>query len=99
MAHFEPSKGLYIYNHDNQIYFLDGINKPHLVANGTDGVLFLDKARNQPFDYLEDTPPGWVDRLLVESISFDENSSNLDVVEQQQVFKVWRLIFDMVNHY
>ena len=58
LAHFETRKGLYIYNHDNQIYFLDGINKPHLVANGTDGVLFLDKARNQPFDYLEDTPPG-----------------------------------------
>ena len=59
----------------------------------------LDKARNQPFDYLEDTPPGWVDRLLVESISFDGNSSNLDVAEQQQVFKVWRLIIDMINHY
>lgn len=87
-AYYHSENGLYIYNHNNQIYKLDGQNV-ELVANGTDGVLFLDKPTHQTFTYQAGAGTGYVDRLLVDNINFDPDGSSLDTYEQRLIFKVW----------
>ena len=88
LSYFHPEKGLYIYNHNNGIYFLDG-HGVQLVPNGTDGILFLGKKTDQTFTYLEKTANGAVDELLINGVNFDEDGSLLSIAEQREVFGVW----------
>ncbi|MCB9067272.1 MAG: hypothetical protein H6629_05640 [Calditrichae bacterium] len=79
----------YLYNHDSQIYRITP-NSVDLVDNGTDGILFLQKQKTDPFKFLEfdnNQTFSWLDRDFISDINFDTSSNSVEDV--QLLLKVW----------
>ncbi len=90
---------LYVYNNDDQIYRLDG-KEVKLVANGTDGVLFLKDYDWEPFEYEDIGDEGFLLPLVVNPINFvDGEHVNLSKHEQRNIFTIWlyTLFFESIQ--
>jgi hypothetical protein len=80
---------LYVSRFDGNVYRLDG-EKIELVANGTDGVLFLDDPSWQPYEYLEDeNPSSLIFNKLIAPINFAKEDVRLTQDEQKLLLLVW----------
>ena len=90
---------LYVYNNDDQIYRLDG-KEVKLVANGTDGVLFLKDYDWEPFEYKNIGDEGFLLPLVVNPINFvDGEHVNLSKHEQRNILTIWlyTLFFESIQ--
>jgi DNA primase len=80
---------LYVSNHANQIYRLNG-ESVDLVDNGTDGVLFLGDPLHEPFEYKPKAGGAKIWSLVVDPIAFAPGGEvNLNPDEQKQIFLIW----------
>ena len=80
---------LYVYNNADQIYCLDG-KEIKLVANGTDGVLFLKDPDWESFEYKDIGNGEFLLPLVVNPINFVDGAHvNLSKDEQQIMFSLW----------
>jgi hypothetical protein len=91
LAWFDPVEyKLYLYNHANGIYRITA-EAIELVDNGTDGVLFLCDARNEPFELVPDEDLGDLFHETVAArVNFDPDA-RLSVPEQQALLDLWFL--------
>jgi hypothetical protein len=81
---------LYVYNHNNGIYRLDG-EEIKLVDNGFESVLFLGDPLCEPFEYVDIGDQKFLDPLMVDRINFGNGDGvNLDQEEQRWLW--WILI-------
>jgi hypothetical protein len=70
-AYYDPrSRLLYVSNHKNQMYRLDG-HTIMLIDNGSDGVLFPEDPLADPFTYLQQQmAEGSLDQLILDRVNF-----------------------------
>ena len=90
---------LYVYNNNDQIYRLNG-KEIKLVANGTDGVLFLKDDDWENFEYKEIGDGDFLHQLIVHPINFvDGDHVNLSKHEQRNIFTIWlyTLFFESIQ--
>ena len=80
---------LYVFNNADQIYRLDG-KEIKLVANGTDGALFLKDQEWDPFEYKDISDKDFLLPLVVNPINFVDGAHvNLNKDEQRIMFTLW----------
>ena len=90
LAHYcQDSKRLYVSRFDGQMYRLDGKSVEQL-PNGSDGVFFFDNDSWEPYEYVQGSSQGQLDRILFDPISFSEDF-NLSAPEQRRLMKLWCL--------
>jgi DNA primase len=90
---------LYVFNNADGIYRLDG-KQIKLVANGTDGVLFLKDYDWEPFEYRNVGDTDYLSELIVNPINFvDGDHVNLSKDEQRFMFMLWiySLFFESIQ--
>ncbi|MBC8229828.1 hypothetical protein H8E77_09800 [bacterium] len=90
---------LYLFNNADQIYRLDG-KEIKLVANGTDGVMFLKDQEWEPFEYKDIGGKDFLLPLVVNPINFIDGAHvNLNKDEQRSIFSLWlfSLFFESIQ--